>query len=302
MTPELYAQARQFAEPVSFSLNWGQLAGLRWGNPNGKVILALHGWLDNAHSFLPLAEQFCQSQWAATHQLLALDWPGHGWSDHRPAGNYYPFLDYVYDLVQLCEQQHWHAVSVVAHSMGGFVGNLWAGIEPERVQHLLTIEAFGLLTSPPEAVLDDIRQGFRSRLRQQGKRRPHYPDIATAVAAREQAGDFSAAIAAVLVERGLEQLGAEDFRFRADGQLRCHSVMRMSPTQIATILRAIRCPYTLLIGTQGHRQRLAEALQLWQSEVPQLTVADIDGGHHAHMEHPDAVWRHFCALWATENG
>lgn len=302
MTSRSYQQAQQVAEPVSFQLNWGALAGLRWGNPQGQVILALHGWLDNAHSFLPIAQYFIDSELQSTHQLVALEWAGHGHSDHRPTGNYYPFLDYVYDMVQLCEQQQWSKVSVLAHSMGGFVANLWAGIEPERIERLLTIEAFGLLTSPESAVLDDIRQGFRSRLRQQGKRRPHYTDLNSAVLAREQAGDFSTAIAALLVERGIEQLAPNDFRFRADGQLRCRSVMRMSPQQIATILQAIRCPYTLLIGSQGHRQRLEQALSTWRTAVPQLQVMDIAGGHHAHMESPDAAWRQFCALLATENG
>ncbi|RUO59527.1 alpha/beta fold hydrolase [Pseudidiomarina insulisalsae] len=297
-----YSQARQIAEPVSFQLNWGQISGLRWGNPQGKVILALHGWLDNAHSFLPLAEQFLTSDMSQDYQLVALDWPGHGHSAHRPAGNYYPFLDYVFDAIQICEQQNWQQVSLLAHSMGAFVANLWAGIEPERVTHLLSIEAFGLLSSPETAILDDIRKGFRSRLQQQGKRRPHYGDYASAVAARAQSGDFSEELAAVLVERGIEQLGADDFRFRADGQLRTKSVMRMTPLQVRSILQAIRCPFCLVLGKQGHRDRLQLALDEWQHAVPHLQVVEVGGGHHLHMEHPAAVWRQFTALLAGADG
>ncbi|MDN7123420.1 alpha/beta hydrolase [Pseudidiomarina sp. 1APP75-32.1] len=293
-----YTQARQHAEPVSFQLNWGSVAGLRWGNANGKPILALHGWLDNGHSFLPLAQQFLTSDLAKSHQLLAIDWPGHGLSQHRPAGNYYPFLDYVYDLVQLCEQQNWQQVEVVAHSMGAFVGNLWAGIEPQRVRHLLAIEAFGLLSSPETAILDDIRQGFRSRLQQQGKRRPHYPNFDAAVLARQQAGDFDTEVAQLLVERGLEQLAEDDFRFRADGQLRTKSVLRLTPLQIRSILAAIECPIKLVLGSHGHRERIELALQQWQDAVPQLEIVEAAGGHHVHMEQPDAVWREFTAMLA----
>ncbi len=299
---ERYTQARQSAEPVSFLLNWGRIKGFRWGASDGKVILALHGWLDNAHSFLPIAETFLASDLAESHQLVALDWPGHGHSDHRPAGNYYPFLDYVFDAIQICEQQGWHEVALLAHSMGAFVGNLWAGIEPERISHLLSIEAFGLLSSPESAILDDIRQGFRSRMKQQGKRRPHYADMTSAVAARAQAGDFSLELAEVLVERGIEQLGEADFRFRADGQLRTKSVMRLTPLQIRTILQAIRCPIRLILGEQGHKERLQVALNEWQHAVPQLTVVEVPGGHHVHMEQPNAVWRHFTALLAGQNG
>lgn len=297
-----YSQARQFAEPVSFQLNWGQVSGLRWGNPNGHVILALHGWLDNAHSFLPIAETFVASDLAQDYQLIALDWPGHGMSAHRPAGNYYPFLDYVYDAIQICEAQGWQQVDVLAHSMGAFVGNLWAGIEPERIKHLVSIEAFGLLSSPENAILDDIRTGFRSRLQQQEKRRPHYPDLATAVAARAQAGDFSEALASVLVERGIEKLAHDDFRFRADGQLRTKSALRLTPLQIRTVLAAIRCPFTLVLGAHGHKDRLQIALNEWRHAVPHLNVVEIEGGHHVHMEQPDAVWRQFVALLARQNG
>lgn len=298
----IYSQARQHAEPVSFQLNWGTMAGLRWGNPQGKPILALHGWLDNAHSFLPVAEQFLASELAQTHQLLAIDWPGHGHSTHRPAGNYYPFLDYVYDVVQICEQHDWQQVEVIAHSMGAFVGNLWAGIEPQRVRHLLAIEAFGLLSSPETAILEDIRQGFRSRLQQQGKRRPHYPDFASAVQARQQAGDFDEQVATLLVERGVEELAADDFRFRADGQLRIKSVLRLTPLQIRTILQAIECPVTLVLGSHGHRERIDLALQEWRDAVPQLNVVEATGGHHVHMEQPDAVWCEFTAMLASANG
>lgn len=298
----LFTQARQTAGPVSFQLNWGQVSGLRWGRADGKVILALHGWLDNAHSFLPLAEAFLASELADDYQLVALDWPGHGHSDHRPAGNYYPFLDYVYDVIQICEQQGWQQVAVLAHSMGAFVGNLWAGIEPERVTHLLSVEAFGLLSSPESAILEDIRHGFKSRLKQQGKRRPHYPDLATAVAARAQAGDFSTDLAGVLVERGIEQLAVDDYRFRADGQLRTKSVMRLTPLQIRTIMEAIRCPFRLVLGEHGHKDRLEVALQEWRHAVPQLQVVEVPGGHHVHMEQPNAVWGHFTALLAGQNG
>lgn len=299
---QIYQQARQHAEPVSFQLDWGVIAGLQWGNPQGKPILALHGWLDNAYSFLPIAAQFIDSELASTHRLIALDWPGHGLSDHRPAGNHYPFLDYVYDVVQICEQQNWSGLPVIAHSMGAFVGNLWAGIEPQRVQSLLAIEAFGLLSSPETAILDDIRQGFRSRLQQRGKRRPHYPNFAAAVQARKQAGDFDEQVAELLVERGVEQLGAEDFRFRADGQLRVKSVLRLTPLQIRTILAAIECPIKLVLGRNGHRERIELALNEWQDAVPQLQIAEAKGGHHVHMEAPDAVWSEFTAMLASANG
>ena len=50
-----------------------------WGNPDKPTILALHGWLDNANSFAPLAT-YLESDF----QVVAVDLPGHGHSSHLP--------------------------------------------------------------------------------------------------------------------------------------------------------------------------------------------------------------------------
>ena len=58
----------------------GGLAALRGGDPQGPKLLALHGWLDNAASFAPMAAHL------AAFDLVALDLPGHGASSHRAEG------------------------------------------------------------------------------------------------------------------------------------------------------------------------------------------------------------------------
>ena len=40
---------------VSLNTPAGVLRGLAWPNPGAPRCLALHGWLDNAASFIPLA-------------------------------------------------------------------------------------------------------------------------------------------------------------------------------------------------------------------------------------------------------
>ncbi|MDX1705160.1 alpha/beta hydrolase [Pseudidiomarina sp.] len=296
-----WQQARHLAGPVAFELNWGTVRGLSWGPATGKPILALHGWLDNAHSFIPMAEAFLQSPLSKSRRLIALDWAGHGCSDHRPPGNYYPFVDYVYDVWQLCELQGWEQIDIIAHSMGAFAANMLAGIDPDRVANLLSIEAFGLLATPSSETAGDIRKGFKSRWLQQQKDRPHYPNLQQAVAARQMAGDFSAEIAALLVDRGIEKLSDEDYRFRADGQLRVSSAIRMTAEQIGDVLAKIKCPFELVIGSEGH-ERVQEALGLWRSLVPQLQVHTIAGGHHVHMQEPAAIIDLFGQMIDRQNG
>lgn len=300
----LFQQARQSAEPVSFDMPWGVIRGLAWGNANAKPLLALHGWLDNAHSFIPFAEAFLHSDLVNQYRLIAIDWAGHGHSDHRAKGNYYPFMDYVYDLWYLCEQylcQQHQQVTIVAHSMGAYIANMYAGIEPQRVNHLLAVEAFGLLASTPAETTNDLRKGFQSRWQQQDKQRPHYRELSTAVAARTHAGDFSRELAALLVERGIEQLGEHDFRFRADGQLRLKSPVRLTSEQIADVLSHITCTFDVVLGKAGHA-RLHEAIAQWKPYVKQLKLHELDGGHHVHMEQPTAIIGLLSQITRAHNG
>ncbi len=288
MTSTQLSQAQQSAEPVSYDLPWGTLRGLQWGNPTGQPILALHGWLDNCHSFLPVADTFIASALAQDYRLIALDWAGHGHSDHRPAGNYYHFIDYVYDIWYLIEQQQWSAVHLLGHSMGGFVANMLAAVAPQSVATLTTIEAFGLLAGVPNETAASIRKGFTSRWQQQSKRRPRYPDIASAINARVIAGDVEREHAEMLVMRGLQSTEAGDYQFRADGFLRVLSPFRITVEQVSDVMASIECPFHVVLGDQGHQQ-LSQALSQWQTCVPQLQLHKVAGGHHVHMQQPQAI-------------
>lgn len=291
-TQDWFARAQQFAEPVAFELPWGSLRGLRWGRTDVQPQLALHGWLDNAHSFLPIAAEFLRSQADQEHGLVALEWAGHGHSDHRPTGNHYYFIDYVYDLWELLEQQQWQQCNFLAHSMGAFVANMLAGIDPDKVANLYAVEAFGLLAAPPEQTATDLLKGFHSRHEYRNKRRPEYPDLQRAVAARAAAGDFSGELAELLVRRGIAQNKSGSWRFRADGRVRVESPFRLTPEQIANVLEQIRCPFKLIRGDKGFNH-VDEHLQLWQAAVPQLEVEVMAGGHHVHMEQPAAMWQSY---------
>ncbi|NKB75859.1 MAG: hypothetical protein GKR96_02165 [Gammaproteobacteria bacterium] len=56
----------------------GNVSALQLGNPNGRPLLAVHGWMDNAASFIPVAKQLSHENW------ISVDLPGHGKSEGRP--------------------------------------------------------------------------------------------------------------------------------------------------------------------------------------------------------------------------
>ena len=70
-------------QPFAMDVAGARVAGLRGGPAGGTRVLALHGWLDNAASFVPLAPHL------ANVELVAIDLPGPGHSAHLPAGAVY---------------------------------------------------------------------------------------------------------------------------------------------------------------------------------------------------------------------
>ncbi|NVK25415.1 MAG: hypothetical protein HWE10_10850, partial [Gammaproteobacteria bacterium] len=63
---------------TQLALPQGNIAALQNEPKDGQEpVLALHGWLDNAASFIPLIQNIPTVNWTA------IDLPGHGASFHR---------------------------------------------------------------------------------------------------------------------------------------------------------------------------------------------------------------------------
>jgi pimeloyl-ACP methyl ester carboxylesterase len=134
------------------------------------LLLLLHGWMDVSASF-----QFVVDALAHDWRVVAPDWRGFGLSEGSPAREWavdsYAFADYLGDLDALLDRLSPEApVNIVAHSMGGNVAMLYAGIRPHRVAGLVNLEGFGLPeTDPTKAVeryrrwLDELKEPARLR-------------------------------------------------------------------------------------------------------------------------------------------
>ena len=73
---------------------------------------------------------------------MAPDLRGHGDSQWSPDGNY-SIAGYIYDLAQLIHQQELAPVNIIAHSLGGMIALRYAGIYPDHVRRLISIEGLG---------------------------------------------------------------------------------------------------------------------------------------------------------------
>ena len=78
-------------QSVAFEIDGHTIGGIRHHDPEREAkarLLCIHGWLDNANSFLPLMPLLPEVD------LLAIDLPGHGYSDHIEGGYSVPDMMY----------------------------------------------------------------------------------------------------------------------------------------------------------------------------------------------------------------
>ena len=110
---------------------------LDWGNETAPPVLLVHGSQDHCHNWDWTSELLCQN-----YHVIAPDLRGHGDSEWAK-GSVYGIYNYVYDIAQLIEQQELAPVHLVGHSLGGTIATLFAGLYPEKVASLVSIEGVG---------------------------------------------------------------------------------------------------------------------------------------------------------------
>lgn len=271
---------------ITFSLPHISLAAIEY-NPSstGPIVLALHGWLDNANSFTPMMAH------NSDIHLIALDFPGHGHSAHRGADALYNLLDYVYDIYALIKENEWGKIHLVGHSMGAIIASVFAGTFPELVGKLVLIEAMGAISSKPEETCSQLRASIvmrhKTAIKLSSNRR--YESIEQAVIARMTVSDFDESIAQLLVSRSIVE-DDSGFKWRSDPRLKQLSAIKMSEPQAMDLLSGITHDTLLILGDSGYKS-LREQLDERMRAVKSLTLSMIRGGHHVHMEQPLKTWQ-----------
>lgn len=251
------------------------LTGLVKGEGESPV-LCLHGWLDNAASFVPLFEKL------GDRHSVAIDWPGHGHSSHRGQDAHYHFYDYVYDLLNLYSQQGWQQLHIVGHSMGGMIASAFSAAFPEKVKSLTLIDSVGFIAAPADKTTEQLREGMLSRLKLLDKKKPVHKTLESAVQARMQVSDLDWQSATLLCQRGVVNVEG-GYTWRADSRLRNISPYRLTPEQAMQLVKDIEVPVQLIHGSKGLKL-VEEAMKIYLPMINNITVHQLTGGHHVHME------------------
>ena len=260
-----------------------ELAAIEWGNKDQTPVIALHGWLDNAASFIPIASHLNNLR------IIAIDMPGHGKSQHRSGVNAYHFIDYATDIILAADSLGLDQFSLLGHSLGAAVSGVIASIVPDRIQRLAMVEGLAPVANSSDKIVDQLRKHVESVSQIRGKPRV-FNNVDDAARARQQAGYMSLPSARLLARRNLAEVEG-GYSWHTDRCLRLPSPLYLAEDHVSEYLKRIVCEILLIRSDEGIIRNW-NSLKGREQYLNNLTVIDVAGGHHCHMDDPELIATH----------
>ncbi len=254
------------------------LAAREWGEPGGRPILALHGWLDNSASFDALAPLLPDAH------IVALDLAGHGQSGHRSGTGPYNIWEDVGELFEVADQLGWDAFSILGHSRGGIIGMIAAGTFPERITHLALVESLWPEVHQPQDAPRQLARSIREVRALRDRPLSVYRNLERAARARSR-GMFplSPGAARALTERGTKVVEG-GYSWSTDQRLLAPSAVKLTEDYLEAFLARASASMAMILGREGIPtlfQHYREALQRFPDRLDWI---ELPGGHHLHLE------------------
>jgi pimeloyl-ACP methyl ester carboxylesterase len=269
------------------------LRGLRhrltwWGERSKTPIVLLHGWMDSAETW-----QFLVDCLPDGWSCVALDWRGFG-STEWPADGYW-FPDYFADLDALLDGLSPGAPArLIAHSMGGNVASMYAGIRPKRVEWLVNLEGIGLRRISSDEAPARYAEWLDQVKAPQRQRRYTSPGVlADFLLTRNPR---MARPRAEFLARAWTRADADGFELTFDPRHRNVSPVLFRREEAEACWRRVEARILLMLGELSDiRARVgADGEESYFHTIfRNIRIVTIAGvGHMMHIEDPDAIARH----------
>ncbi|HUF82098.1 MAG TPA: alpha/beta hydrolase [Burkholderiales bacterium] len=258
-----------------------------WGKPGSPQLFLLHGWMDVSASFQFLVDSFSRD-W----HIVAPDWRGFGLTEWARDGYWFP--DYYADLEALLD--HYQSAGpalLVGHSMGGVIGSVYAGIRPERVARLVSMEGLGLARHSPGQA--PVRYGqWLDQLKEPAGFRPYRSFDEVAARLRKTNPRLSPERAAFLAQHWARRLDTGEVALLSDPRHKTLNPYLFRIDEAIACWRRITAPVLLVSG------RLSEIPARMKDTPEQLAErkgafrnrreVEIDGaGHMMHHDQPERL-------------
>jgi pimeloyl-ACP methyl ester carboxylesterase len=267
-----------------------------------RVVLAYPGWLDNAGSFDRIAPLLVEQ---AGLEIVAIDPPGCGHSQHRPRSSIYSDHEEVVLLGELANALGIDCFLLMGHSRGGAMVALAAGVLQHRVRALICFDSGFALSglwlkdllpgapNPAQRIANTLKTFHKNNARTVRV----FASIQEAIEFNAANATFpkSEATARAIIMRQLRPCrGGWTFTHdqRTYGQAQWTV---FSEEQTRDILSEITCPVLSITRTgRPHWPKtlpaaILQAVHDRKAMVPQLTELSVEGDHHVHSDRPDAV-------------
>ncbi|KAG9468674.1 serine hydrolase-like protein 2 [Eleutherodactylus coqui] len=279
---------------LRFKVPWGHLAAKAWGTSEGRPVLCLHGWLDNANTFdklIPLLPQECY--------FVALDFSGHGQSSHLPIGMRYQHLDYVTDVHRVVTSLGWRRFSILAHSMGGVVGGMFASVFPETVQHLILLDSYGFYPVGSDLLMSHLKKAVihYSRLEGVDGAKVYTPESALQ-RLLDSNPSLNSDTAKVLLQRGTRPVSG-GVVFSRDIRITVNNSVPLSQEQCVHIIKSIQSDVHIILANEGISADLMRGVYTDLAQVllrgykehlnKRFQSTIVDGNHFVHLNEPEKI-------------
>src|SRR5262245_11726547 len=127
-----------------------------WGNADAPPLVLVHGGRDHARSWDWVVERL-RDRW----HIIAPDLRGHGDSQwYQDGADARPGL--ISRLAHLVHRRQLAPVTLIGHSLGGNIATRYAGIYPDKVRRLVSIEGLGL---SPKVMAERLAKPLAERMR-----------------------------------------------------------------------------------------------------------------------------------------
>jgi pimeloyl-ACP methyl ester carboxylesterase len=257
-----------------------------WGNAGAAPLLLLHGGQDHCRNWDWVAQRL-RHEW----HIIAPDLRGHGDSQWSATGSY-TAAGYIYDLAQLIDQQRLAPVTLIAHSLGGNIALRYAGIYPEKVRALVSIEGLG---PSPKALAERARLTIVERMRNwidfqhnlSGRLPRRYASIEEAFRRMQEANKhLSPEQARHLTQHGVNQNEDGTFSWKFDNYVRVRPPYDMQVEEVQQLWARITCPTLLVYGKESWASNPQEDGRA--RHFQNVRVVSVEGaGHWVHHDRLD---------------
>ena len=264
-----------------------------WGNEDAPPLLLIHGGRDHCRNW-----DWVASELRHDYHVIAPDLRGHGDSQWMVGGGYL-HIDYVYDIAQVVQQKHMSPVTVMGHSLGGSISLIYAGLYPETVTKLISIEGMG---APPRwshsgstPKVESRLQNWVNNLRHLSSRVPRkYASLEQAFHRMQTENPhLTEDQARHLTVHGSNQNEDGTYSWKFDNYVRTFAPIGLSDDEIQSLYARITCPTLLIYGKESWA---SDPLKDGRADVfNDVQVAGIDdAGHWSHHDQFDVFMRIVC--------